>query len=232
MFFPHARYCATRGAVGVVVEYRLVQPGRTSVEDSMADCRAALRHLREHAGEWDIDAGRIAVAGDSSGGHLAAALAVLPEAGQGGEDQAAMTSARPDALMLFCPVLDLERVTWLKPATLGEGPAGVAFTERRRALSPGRHVRAGLPPALLLHGRDDPTVPWEGSRDFAAAWVEAGNACDFEVLEGTRHAFVLTRWRTPEAQVVAALRRADTFLAGQGFLAGEATLTESSPPAW
>lgn len=91
---PHARYFSERGMFAANIVYRLARPGKVTVADCVADCRSVMIHLREHAAELGIDPDRIAVAGDSAGGHLAAALGTLPD----GE-----ASSRPNAMLLYNP---------------------------------------------------------------------------------------------------------------------------------
>ncbi len=230
-FFPHARYFATRGAVGFSIEYRLVTPEALGVADCVADCRAAIRYLRTHAAEFGIDPHRIAVGGDSAGGHLAAALSTLDDTDDG---------ARPDAVLLFNPVLDLTEGEWVRFVVGGLSlndkkaprPATPDSIARAAALSPVFHVRAGQPPALLVHGLDDHVVPPSQAERFAAAAKAVGNRCDLSLLPGTSHAFIVPRYTAPEPVVVAAIRATDTFLISLGWLTGEPTLTNSEPPAW
>jgi acetyl esterase len=227
---PHARYFATRGAVGFSLEYRLISPAALTVADCVADCRAALAYLRAHARELGVDPARIAVGGDSAGGHLAAALATLP---------AADATARPDALLLYNPVLDLTEGNWTRFVEGGPGlaikttpPATPAALERARALSPVYHVGAGLPPVLLQHGLADQVVPASQAERFAAAAQAAGARCELRLLPGVAHAFVVPRYRASEGVVMEAVRAADRFLVSLGWLEGAPTLIASDPPAW
>src|SRR5437667_5366915 len=69
------------------------------------DAKDALRYVREHAKELGVDPERIVAAGNSSGGHIAAAVAVFPEK----DAQAAKTtSCRPNLLVLIEPALFIQ----------------------------------------------------------------------------------------------------------------------------
>lgn len=244
VFHPQARYLAGRGAVAFSINYRLETPAASpvpvSIADSLADCRSAMRHIRGQAARYGIDPGRVVAFGDSAGGHLAAALALCDGFDRPDDDLA--VSARPDALILCNPVLDLTDDTWIRhiirdpPPPRGTKPPPPDPTpeqvELARRLSPGLQVRPGLPPTLLMHGTADRVVESVQSQRFAEAARAAGAHCELEILEGIRHAFILTRYTSPEPVVVAAIRRTDRFLGSLGWLDGPPTLTVSDPPAW
>ncbi len=231
---PHARYFASRGMFAANVAYRLASPGKVTVADCLEDCRAAMRYLRTHADELGIDPSRIAVAGDSAGGHLAAALGTLPDA-------ETVVSSRADAMLLYNPIVDMTEGDWIRYAVGGEAlsnkksprPTAPSEVALARSLSPIFNVRAGQAPAILLHGRADHVVPISQAERFADAAHTAGNRCDLVIYENDiGHAFVLAGYKYPESVVVEAIRAGDRFLASLGWLEGEPTLTISSPPAW
>jgi acetyl esterase/lipase len=92
---PVSRYVSDSGVSMLAVDYRLApeHPYPVPVED----CYAGLRWLSEHAAELGVDPARIAVMGDSAGGGLAAAVALLAR-DRGGPDLAAQ--------ILIYPMLD------------------------------------------------------------------------------------------------------------------------------
>ena len=233
-----ARYLAQRGLAAVNITYRLAKPGVSGVDDCLIDCCSAVRYLRGHASELGIDPERIAVLGDSAGGHLAAALGTLTGFDHPGDNLA--VSGTPNAMILFNPIVDMTEGEWIRFAVGGnaltdrksELPKSTEDVQTARKLSPIFHVRSGQPPALLMHGASDKVVPVSQAERFADAAKAAGNRCDLLVLPATGHAFIVPNYKSPESVVVSAAHEADRFLASLGWLKGAPTLVPSDPPAW
>ncbi|HEX7652807.1 MAG TPA: alpha/beta hydrolase [Verrucomicrobiae bacterium] len=59
------------------IDYRLGRQG--GFPENIRDCRNAIRYLRLHAAEFNIDPERIEVTGGSAGGHLSLMVAMVPE---------------------------------------------------------------------------------------------------------------------------------------------------------
>lgn len=67
---------ADKGWVGVTVEYRLGYRQGTLPFEAVMDARSAIRWLRKHAKEYNIDTNKIVASGNSAGGHLVLATAL------------------------------------------------------------------------------------------------------------------------------------------------------------
>jgi acetyl esterase len=91
--------------VAVVADYRVRCRHISTPFDSVADARAAILWIRSHAATLSVDPERIAAGGGSAGGHIALSAGVFDE--QVGADGAAAISAKPNALILFNPVIDV-----------------------------------------------------------------------------------------------------------------------------
>lgn len=205
--YPWADYCTTLGLVALSVQYRLHRPGGdVPVFDCVRDARSALRYVRAHAGELGIDPRKIVVNGASAGGHLAVGTALFDGTDEAGDDLT--VSCRPDAIVLFSPVIDT--------STAGYGNAKVGA--RWRELSPVHQVRAGLPPTIVFHGTADTTTPFQGAQRFHEAMLVAGNRCELVRVEAAQHTYMF-KDPTGYAETQRQLR---SFLATLGFVAPSA----------
>ena len=198
-FFPHARYFASRGAVGFCIQYRLVKSdGSVTVGDCLADCKSAIRYIREHAAELGIDPNKIFVMGDSAGGHLASCLGTI----DGFDDSLdnLKISAVPNAMVLYNPLSDFTTSVFINRiiggAALDKKPSPESLIPNEeqiklaKKLSPLYNVRKNQPPTLVLHGTDDKVILPEQSVQFTKAMKKAGNHCQLILLPNTTHAFV------------------------------------------
>jgi acetyl esterase len=201
--FPECEYFASRGIVAVAAEYRLVSGRSASPLDAMADAKSAIRWVRDHARDLAVAPDRIVAAGASSGGHLAAAAAMIAAFDEPNEDDS--ISSVPDALMLWFPAVDLARDPWFT-RLLGD-------RARVADCSPVSHVRPSLPPAIVFQGDRDDLTPMQGARLFSDELQEAGNRCDLHVYPGRGHVFT-----NDQRDFRDTLAKADQFLASLGFI--------------
>jgi acetyl esterase/lipase len=176
--FHTARFLAQHGYVAASASYRLRYSDGATPFDCVDDAKAAYRWLWEHADRFHIDPTRIAVAGSSAGGHLAAAVALV---------------ARPDdppdppaAMLLFNAALDTSFET---PTEARLQYIEDEFEQRGVEISPTHHIHADAPPAIVFHGTADGVIPFEHARIFCDRMRRAGNDCELVPYPEAGHGF-------------------------------------------
>ena len=197
--------CATASCTVVSVDYRLAPEHPFPAAPD--DCLAAVRYLAAHAAELGADPTRIAVAGDSAGGYLAAvtALRIRDEGGP-----------RLCAQLLIYPVTDYPDPPTSTHEAFAEGygltrnvlhwywrhylpdpaPADIARASPLRATS-----LADLPPALVQ------TAEYDVLRDEGEHYADLMRAAGVDVrltrCVGMNHGFLKYVGVLPEADTAA-----------------------------
>jgi acetyl esterase/lipase len=222
-FLPQSLYLAQRGMIAIPCDYRVLSRHGGIPQDCLRDAKAAMRWARANAGRLGIDPDRIVAGGESAGGHLAAAVALVP----GFEDGAyTEVSSMPNALALFNPAVVLSPVEGHPGLLSEEKVADIrARTDGRpQEISPYHFVRAGLPPSILFHGTKDEAVPFPTVELFAKAMTAAGNRCELKAYEGQPHGFFNPGRGKGEPREEATrcfhrtIRELDTFFVSLGYL--------------
>jgi acetyl esterase/lipase len=221
-FQEQCRYLASRGVVAIAADYRVASRHQVKADRCVADAKSAIRYVRAHASRLGIDPQRIAAAGGSAGGHLAACTGVVPGFDEPAVD--ASISSVPNAMVLFNPAVVLAPVEGM-PELLRRSVDSLRErmgTEPEK-LSPYHHVRKGLPPCILFHGKADTAVPYATAELFAEAMKSAGNRCELVGYDDQPHGF-FNYGRGDNRHYRDTVRRMDRFLASLGWLEGEPTL--------
>lgn len=174
------------------IDYRLAPQFKYPAQ--LEDTKAAVRFLRAHSEDYDIDPDRIAAMGRSAGGHLASLLGLTSGSaeleGHGGNQD---TSSRVAA------VIDL-----YGPADLGFADTGKAIAmelitptfgtsdrgaEILRRASPVYQVSPDDPPFLIIQGEKDTVVPPYQSRELFQRLQAAGVYTQLVMVKNAGHEF-------------------------------------------
>ncbi len=202
-FEPHAKHFASKGMVAILADYRVRERHDTTPFDAVSDAKSVFRYLRQNAEMLGIDPGRIAGAGGSAGGHIAAAAAMVP--GLDDPTDELSVSPRPDALVLFNPVFD-------------NGPEGYGFErigDRFMEISPIHNIQPGNPPTIIFLGTNDRLIPVATAEKYRDNMIAAGNACQLFLYEGEGHGFFNHRHTEYYLKTLA---EAERFLISLGYI--------------
>ena len=176
------------GFVVASADYRLSQEAHFPAQ--LHDAQAAVRWLRNHAADYNVEPDRIYAWGDSAGGHLASLVGLTADA------VAAVAAWYPPTDLVRMADQSLpgavaraddpgSREELLVGAVLADEPA------RAAAASPISYASRSAPPFFLAHGTADRFVPPAQSASLAAALEGAGAAVELLLIEGADHMWIL-----------------------------------------
>jgi acetyl esterase/lipase len=210
-FQPQAEYFAKRGLVCARPDYRLRAKDGITPDKCVEDAISAMRWVRSHAAQFGIDPNRIVAAGGSAGGHLAACTFFVDAINATNDDK--FISPKPNAMILYNPVLDLVAVRAERSVQNGNFFAGVDDTTLKK-ISPALYIRKDMPPTLVLDGTKDTFNPQ--IRAFVAKAKSLEAPVEAWYAEGQPHGFFN---KPPWLEKTTA--EADAFLCRIGYLAGK-----------
>ena len=203
---------AAHGYVVASIDYRL--SGEARFPAAVIDMKTAIRFMRSHAKEWNLDDTRIASWGASVGGYMAVMAGVTcgipsldPPAARGGRGgQAAPQDAGPPPSDCVQAVIDWSGFLVLehmftdlgKPmpdksqegAFLGCEP-NVCPADVLTAANPMTYVSDKAPPFLIQHGDADTTLAAKQPQDLYNALRARNVPAEFVVYPGVGHMFIL-----------------------------------------
>ncbi|MCX6953720.1 MAG: alpha/beta hydrolase [Verrucomicrobia bacterium] len=201
---------AAAGFAWFSINYRLAPDFRYPAP--VEDVETAIRWVKAHAAEYHIDPRRIALSGESAGGHLVAMAAVRADA-----------TTRVAAVVPFYGVFDMVAEAKRRPTItnfarlLGRDTMDETMLKLMHDASPINFVQPGLPPFLLLHGTADQSVAYQQSVDFQARLRAANVPCELIPIKDGPHGMLPWPPLAPDFKdrVVAWLRTALPAPAGK-----------------
>ena len=182
-----------------------IRPGsktRYTLTDMDAHLKIGIRYVKEHAGDYHIDADRLGMTGASAGGHLAtfAALTATPAKPDAKKPKNRIGTA-VKAVAVFFPPTDLAEWETGKPSDAqllrsllylpGAAPTDVEeVMKAARTASPLHHVIKTETPFFLIHGNADTVVPLSHSQRLVDAMKKEGNSIELQIKDGGGHAWL------------------------------------------
>lgn len=168
------------GFVWFTIDYRLAPQHQWPA--CAEDVNAAIKWVKAHAAEYKVDVKRIALIGESAGGHL------VSWAGVTATDETKVAAVVP----FYAPhdlVPHVKRRNEMRGLgdLIGSSEMSEVNFKKLEQMSPSQFVKPGLPPFLQIHGDADTTVAHEQSVQFEAKMKAAGNSCETITVPGGGH---------------------------------------------
>ena len=188
-------YCAKfaeRGYVTATVTYRLLQ--EAPFPAAVQDVKCAVRWLRANAAAYRVDPNRIAVSGNSAGGHLAMMIGYSDDPSLEGDGGHPGVSSRVLAVVDFYGATDLTTDYARNHKLITDFLGGKTFEEAPEVFqlaSPLSHLTKDDPPTLIFQGTIDSLVPVAQADALADKLKELGIDYIYERYEGWPHAMDL-----------------------------------------
>jgi pectinesterase len=214
-FAPMAIRMAERGYAAVTISYRLAP--EAPYPAAIHDAKAAVRWVRAHAADYGIDAGRIAIAGGSAGGQIAALTGVTN--GEARFDPDAAPGTVPSSVQAIVNIDGLSDFTSEEARRYEDDPAkqpssagawfGGRYAEKAalwRDASPLFHVGPDTPPMLFIVSAQRRFSL--GREDMAARLDALGVPHRVVAVPDTPHSFWLfDPWLAPAVEATDAFLR-------------------------
>lgn len=168
----------------IAVGYRLSKEAHWPAQ--VHDCKAAIRWIRAHAQELNLDGGKIAVWGSSAGGHLSSLLGTSGDVKELEGDLGPNTSqsSRVQCVVNLCGPEDFTKALMFdkegrpnfKDDAVSGLLGGVAEEKKAEAVaaSPVTYVSKDDPPFITFHGTSDQRVAFLHAESIHAALQKAG----------------------------------------------------------
>ena len=196
---PRMMRIAERGWAVAIVQYRPSEVKGFPAQ--IEDAKSAVRFMRKNAQEYNIDPDKIALWGDSSGGHTAVMAAVT---GDGLLDNGLYNefSCKVNCVIDWFGPTDVSLMGFY-PSTMehatAESPEGFLLgqvdvmenIELARKASPMHYISAEkeIAPILIFHGSRDELVPFNQSCRLYDKLKACGKDVEFYKLEGAYHGY-------------------------------------------
>ncbi len=213
--FGRAQHFKDLGMVAIAAQYRLTNEHDITALESMSDTRDLIIWIRSKSDSLNISRDSIVAYGWSAGAHLVSSAAIFSDSIPNQN-----INSIPNAMILVSPAVSLPKGKGWE--VWKQNVFGAKTTVS--SANPVEHVRKGLPPTIILQGRDDSVTPLDGVQLFHDKMLANGNYCELWIYDGVGHLFTpntMPDYREPHPDKEIqkkAYNKADEFLKKLGYI--------------
>ncbi len=184
---PIAMHFLSRGYHACVLTYSITP---ATFPTQVLEVGEAVKTIRAHAQEWNVDTDNLIIQGSSAGGHLAASYGIYWDQ-QFLSDKVGLSpeELKPKGIMLSYPVITSDVRYW--HAETFQNLLGDKFEQCVKTQSLEKQVRPTMPPCFIWHTVEDKDVPVENSLLMAMALNEAHVPVELHVFPKGGHGLSL-----------------------------------------
>ena len=193
-----------KGYAVVGVNYRLSQEAQ--FPEPVKDIKQAIRFIKDHADEYNVDKEKIVVWGGSAGGYFALMSGLIDCYDEFDDEYSSNTNTKIQGLVAWFPPVHFSNMdNQLKSSGLlkvypdhddSQSPEslfiGAPITESYELVekaNPETYLHTDICPMFIQHGREDMIVPYQQSQDFVkkAKIICGEEKIRYEIIEGANH---------------------------------------------
>lgn len=176
-----AKFFNAHGIAAFVLKYRLPDSLSSTSPDKvpLLDAKQAMRVVRSHAVEWNVNPNKIGIMGFSAGGHLASTLSTHFE-----------EETKPNFSVLIYPVISMDKnIAHMgsRNNLIGKHPSDAMIKLYSNELQ----ITNQTPPTFIVHSSDDSAVPVENSLYYYQALKKNGVPAEMHIYPTGGHGFGL-----------------------------------------
>jgi acetyl esterase/lipase len=176
-----AKFFNAHGIAAFVLKYRLPDSLSSTSPDKLPllDAKQAMRVVRSHAVEWNVNPNKIGIMGFSAGGHLASTLSTHFE-----------EETKPNFSVLIYPVISMDKnIAHMgsRNNLIGKHPSDAMIKLYSNELQ----ITNQTPPTFIVHANDDSAVPVENSLYYYQALKKNGVPAEMHIYPTGGHGFGL-----------------------------------------
>ena len=233
-FEPFAKHLADKGLVAILVDYRVKKRQGTTPAESLKDAKSAIRYIREHAAELNVNPDKLIASGGSAVGHdlmhdhpyaerrFAQAHENLDKLIASGGSAGGHLAAACYTSKTINDVNDNLKFSSKPNALVLFNPVidnskdGYGYERVKdywKDFSPMENIQKGFPPTIFFVGTKDKLIPVSTAQLFKHKIDSVGGRCDLNFFEGQGHGFFKKEGIQEEI-----ITKVDVFLKSIGYV--------------
>lgn len=200
-----------RGYAVAAVNYRLMP--ESPYPAALQDVKCAIRFLRAHADEHQLDTAKVGIWGGSAGGYYTALVGLTSHDTTFDVGEYLEQSSAVDAVVTMFGPSDLTaKMGWLQRWLLRRAFGTDASDDPLlQQASPINFPAENAPPFLIFHGAQDSAVPVEQAQALYEYLLDAEVSAELVIVENANHNFKPTRGAISPTRVEISALMADFF---------------------